>query len=113
MSEKQKDNRKSIYVLTCFAKLELDDRGYLHTSGQRTFGYFTRLKDAINAMHTNYLDMWERCYDYGLIETMKEGVHSDCTKERWFKYDQERNGFFEIDKPEAVRQSCLCNFAFG
>ena len=113
MSENSKDTRGTIYVMTCFAKLELDEHNHLHTGGSRTFGYYLNRDWAIEDMHRNNCDMWEYTYDYGVIEAMREGVHSECDEEIWFKYDRERNGYFEIPKPEAVIKSHLCNFAFG
>ena len=107
------DTRATIYTMTCFAYLELDERGRLRTGGSRTFGYYTNRDWAIEDMHCNNCDMWERTYDYAVIEAMREGVHSECDEEIWFKYDQERNGFFEIPKPEAVVKSHQCNWAFG
>ena len=108
-----KDSRAIIYTITCFQKVEMDDKGWLRTGASRTFGYFAEKDDAVEAMHHNTLDMWEYLYDYAVIEAMREGVHCECEEEIWFQYDRKRGGFFEIPKPEAVIKSHVCNFALG
>jgi hypothetical protein len=107
------DTRATIYTITCFQKLELDDRGWLRTGAQRTFGFYTERKDAIQAMNENWCDMCEYLYDYAVIEAMREGIHCDVDEEIWFQWNDKRKGFFEIPKPECVTKSHICNFALG
>lgn len=69
-----------------------------------TCGWFFDREDAIEALHKNATDMWETCYNYAVIEQARQGV---CTcavigSAQWFKYDIDRNGYFEIVTPEIV-----------
>lgn len=107
------DTRATIYTITCFQKLEMDDKGRLRTGASRVFGFYTKREDAIQAMHENWCDMFEYLYQYAVVEAMKEGIHCDVDEEIWFQFDENKRGFFEIPKPDCVIKSCLCNFALG
>lgn len=105
------DTRATIYTITCFSKLEKDEKGWLRTGAQRTFGYYMERDVAIQALHENWCDMFEYLYEYAVIEAMREGIHCDVAEEIWFQWDNERKGFFEIEKPDCTQS--VCNFAIG
>ena len=66
----------------------------------------------VQALHENWTDMWETCYDYAVIEMYKEGIsHYEHRSRQWFKFDQERKGYFEIEEPECVKH--VGSFALG
>lgn len=77
----------------------------------RTWGYYKEKGNALLALHHNWTDMNEDCYDFAVLEKMDEGVVPYCEERYWFKYDIERNGYFEIEEPECVKR--LANFAIG
>lgn len=78
---------------------------------QRTWGYYSECEKAVQALHKNFTDMWECLYDYALIEEIDEGICAYAGNRQWFKWDNERKGYFEIEEPECVKN--LCNFAIG
>ena len=47
-------------------------------------------------------DLWETCYDYAILEPYYEGICEIGNKSdrQFFKYDREKDGYFEIDEPE-------------
>lgn len=100
-----------IYAITCFAKCEKDNRGWFHSAGQRTFGFFHEKHNAIQALHTNESDMRECTYDFAVIEALHEGIHCEVEEEIWFQWDETKQGFYEIQKPDATYGTC--NFALG
>lgn len=100
-----------MYFITVFEKCESDKTGSPHLGFQRTWGYYSEYKTAARALNENWTDMREGVYDYALIENIEEGL-SPCSLERqWFKWDDERKGYFEIEEPKCVKY--FVNFAFG
>ena len=96
-----------MYFITCFSNYESE---YLDN---RTFGYFSNLAMCIQALNENWADMCEaRYYTYAVIEEIGEGIHSHAKQIAWFRWDEEKEGFYETEKPEWANNGC-CNFAFG
>lgn len=52
--------------------------------------------------------MWETIYSYTVLE---EGLCPTPGSVQWFKYGRKRDGYFEIETPEA--HNCWGNFALG
>lgn len=77
----------------------------------RCWGYYLNKDDAIRALNTNATDMWEFCYDYAVLECYEEGVPAECVGALFFKYDKEKDGYFEIEKPWQFEG--LSNFGLG
>lgn len=100
-----------MWFITVMEKIEPSDRFMALFGGQRTWGYYKDQDVALQALHENWTDMWEFCYDYAVLEKFGEGIVPDCQERYWFKYDRERDGYFEIEEPECVKH--LCNFAIG
>ena len=44
--------------------------------------------------------MNERYYTYAVIEEISEGIHSHAKQIAWFRWDEEKEGFYETEKPE-------------
>lgn len=97
--------------VTCFEKLEKHKTGVPDLGGQRTFGYYADWPTAIKAMHINNCDIRECVYNYGLLEEIDEGLYSFCSKRIFFKWDEDKKGFYEIDEPEFVEH--FTNFSIG
>ena len=100
-----------MYFITCFSKCEKDERGFFRGGAQRTFGYMPSFEDAENALNSNACDMFEYLYEYAVVEKIGPYIHPDVEEEKWFKWDNEKKGFFQIEKPEATNG--ICNFAIG
>ena len=100
-----------MFFITCFSKVAKDELGWLDMGASRCFGFKETFEKAEEALNGNYCDMWEYLYDYAVVEEMDPGIHPDV-KNRWFfKYDQEKNGFFRMDEPEEFAH--CCNIALG
>ena len=100
-----------MYFITCFQKCERNELGWFDGGCQRTFGYRETLELAEEALNLNMCDMREGLYDYAVIEKLGPYIHPLAEEEIWFKWDDEKSGFFRIDKPEATYG--FCNYAFG
>lgn len=50
-------------------------------------------------------------YTYAVIEEISEGIHSHAKQIAWFCWDEEKEGFYETEKPEWA--GGWCNFALG
>lgn len=101
----------TMFFITCFEKVEKDERGFFHGGAQRTFGFRTTLQDAEAALNNNVCDMRETVYDYAVIEEFGPYIHPIAETELWFKWNDEKKGFFRIEKPNATKG--VCNFALG
>ena len=100
-----------MFFITCFEKCEKDERGYFNSGDMRTFGYFDTVEACIQALNENVCDMHECLYEFAVIENIGQGIHPHSKEVAWFRWDDKRHGFFEIQKPE-----CTCyysNYALG
>ena len=95
-----------MYFITCFSNFESE-----YLDNYRTFGYFSELAVCIQALNENLADMNERYYTYAVIEKISEGIHSHAKQIAWFCWDEEKEGFYETEKPEWA--DGWCNFALG
>lgn len=102
-----------MWFVTVIEKLDADGYGdgLCDTGCTRTWGFYSDVNDAINALHNNKADMHEYFYDYAIIEEYNEGICNDTSHYQWFKWDDERDGYFEIDEPRCV--SRMCCFGIG
>lgn len=101
-----------MWFITVFERVELNDKGWADFGCQRTWGFYAERERAVQALHENWTDMWETCYDYAVIEKYDEGIsHYDFDNRQWFKFDEEHNGYFEIDEPYGLKH--IGSFALG
>lgn len=100
-----------MWFITVMAKVRPTEYGLAEFGDMRTWGYYKTYDEALLALNHNWTNMWEYCYDFAVLEKMDEGVPAYCEERYWFKYDVERNGYFEIEEPECVKR--FINFAFG
>ena len=85
-----------MYFITCFSNFESE-----YIDNYRTFGYFSDSDTCIKALNENWADMCEaRYYTYAVIEEIGEGIHQHAMQIAWFCWDEEKEGFYEIEKPE-------------
>lgn len=101
-----------MWFITVFEKIEPNELGWPEFGCQRTWGFYQNHDTAVDVLHGNWTDMWEYCYDYAVIEKFNPGISQYVNGSRqWFKFDRERNGYFEIEEPECVKH--LGSFALG
>ena len=101
-----------MWFITVFEKIEPNERWFAEFGDQRTWGYYSDREKAVQALHENWTDMHEGCYEYALIEKFDEGISHYVHKSRqWFAWYDEEQGYFEINEPECVKH--LASFAFG
>lgn len=100
-----------MYFITVFEKLEPSDRFYAEFGLQRTWGYYPEYEWAATALHENRTDMFEYCYEYAVIEKIDYGICALAEERQWFKWNEEKRGYFEIEEPECVKH--IVNFAIG
>lgn len=97
---------KKYYFITVFNSY--DDCG---PHNMRCWGFYTSFEEADLTLRNNLTDLWETCYDYGVIEEYYEGIGS-YTFNRWFyKYKQRLNQYTPINEPEELKH--YANFALG
>ena len=92
-------------------KIEPNERFYANFGDLRCLGFYSNKQDALNTLHENRTDLWETIYNYAVLEEYHEGISNDTMNRQFFKYDREKDGYFEIDEPECVKH--LCSFAIG
>ena len=87
---------QKMYFITCFSNFESE-----YMENHRTFGYFSDTDTCLEALDENWADMCEaRYYTYAVIEEISEGIHSHAKQIAWFCWDEEKEGFYETEKPE-------------
>ena len=77
----------------------------------RCWGFYTNIKDAIEALDQNVTDLWETVYDYAIIEEYLEGIGGYNWKRQFFKYDKNLNSYRPIKEPEDLKH--YAGFALG
>lgn len=104
---------KVYWFITVFEKCEDDGRGWPHIGDSRCWGFYTNREDALNTLHENRTDLFETCYHWAVLEPYYEGISGIGYKEdrQFFKYDKERDGYFEVDEPDYVKH--VVGFAIG
>lgn len=100
-----------MYFITCFERISVDKLGWLDMGDQRTFGYKEKFETAKCALNENWCDMRECIYDYAVVEEIQSGIHPDVNFRQFFKWDENKGGFFEITEPEEFKN--YSNIAFG
>lgn len=104
-------NGTSMFFITCFEKCEKDERGCFDTGDIRTFGYFDNLEACKEALNENICDMHEYLYEFAVIESIGQGIHPHTKELAWFRWNDKKQGFFEIENPECTRK--FSNYGLG
>lgn len=100
-----------MWFITVFEKCKPDPWYTVELCDQRCWGYYECEEDAVPALHDNRTDMHEGCYEYAVLEKIGPGISSYAGERQFFKFDRSRNGYFEIEEPECLRN--IVNFAIG
>lgn len=115
----EKITRKPITIYTIYVCEKLEpliyesgkDSGFNDRGSDCVMGFFTEYNDCVRALHTNACDMFETCYNYACVEECIEGIAEPGMTKQWFKYNKEKNGYFEIPTPD--RESNVCGRSFS
>ena len=96
----KKGKSKTIFTVCAVSGFDRNELGL-----KRTYGWYTKLKDAYKDVIANRGDLWESSYDYIVIEEVKEGVWGMAIKEWWFKWNWQdsKKGFHPIRKPKETK----------
>lgn len=104
-----------IYTITMVEKIEdiyLEDGraiGFPEFGDTYMAGFYYTKQFAIEALYKNIADIKDYVYDYAVIEKYEPCVLSCSSEAVWFKWDEEKEGFFEIETPELCKH--ICNVA--
>ena len=67
--------------------------------------------EADDTLSNNKTDLWEYCYDYGVIEEYHTGLFGYNFKRWFYKYNKETGFYDHIDEPEELKH--YAGFAIG
>ena len=109
--DKCEQENQEYFFITVFDRFAIDDKGWPDYGYKRCWGFYKDKETALQALHENWTDMWEYSYDYALIEGYKEGISEMTGYRQFFKFDENKGGYFEIDEPEGYGP--FAGFAFG
>lgn len=107
-------DKNVIYTITVTEKLDIDaTTGFPDFGSSSVPGWYAKKEDAVTAVENNACDINETCYDYAIIEEIKEGLYGmPLTNHRWFYRFNHNNGKYEpIHEPECLKH--FCGFAMG
>ena len=99
------DKEKVYWFITVF---NYDDWGDMaHITSSRCWGFYTDKSIALEVLHNNMTDIYEFTYPCAILEPYHEGISGYDFEEsrQFFKYDEERNGYFEIEEPRCFKHS--------
>lgn len=99
------------YFITVMENLESGEGWLCLTGDSRCWGFFTDKQDAVDVLHKNATDLRETCYNYAVLEEYTQGICGYNFVRQFFKWDGNRQGFYEIEEPECVKN--ICSFAIG
>ena len=122
---------RSYWFLTTFERFESKNEKYDFMETGRCWGFFSDKQEAIEVLHHNETDLNEGIYDYAVLEEYSEGIcggwgvcsdrymYSDVgihggkkgKAKLFFRYDEEKDGFFEIERPESLKDFPYLHFA--
>lgn len=100
-----------MYFITCFSKVAKDDLGRIDMGASRTFGYYDNFDHADEALRQNCCDMHETIHYYAVVEKIDVGIHPIAEKRWFYKYDEEKGGFYPIEEPKEFEH--YMNIALG
>ena len=95
--------KEKYYFITVFEKIEADKLGWPNTGSSRCWGFYRQKDVALQALHENWTDMEETIYQYAVLEEYNEGISHATGYSQWFKFDDEKGGYFEIEEPECAK----------
>lgn len=78
----------------------------------RCVGYYSTFEKAEKAILNNACDIWETCYNYCVIENIKEGLYQYDQEPIWYEWNKIKEQYEKIEeKPEGYER--MVGFAIG
>ena len=99
------------FFITVMERVDTDDLGWADTGDSRCWGFYRDKDTALRALHENWTDMEETIYEYAVLEGYTEGISHLTGYKQFFKFDIQRNGYFEIDLPKGYEH--FAGFGIG
>lgn len=105
-----------IYEIVLFEKLrewvtnDGKGSGMADTSHFNNMGFYYELDSAIDAMHENRCDIRETVFNYGFILVHWPGMYNNSSgdyERMFFKWDEEKQGFYEAEEPALFEHLAL------
>lgn len=87
------EKNKMYFLTTAF----IENNDVIRT---RTVGYFKNPELAEEILNNNCYDLYE-CgyYNMATIEAIEDGIYKYDLEPMWFKWDNQKQGFFRCEKP--------------
>lgn len=99
-----------IYVIGT-GSIDTDANGNQYLNISRIPGWYPSLKVARERLTSNDCDLWETCYDYGVIEKIYPGLYKVDLEPEFYCYDKETGKYIKIKRPKEAGD--LCGFTIG
>ena len=79
--------------------------------GLRCWAFYNDWDDADYTLSNNMTDLWETCYNYGVIEEYHTGLFGYNFKRQFYKYNKETGFYNKINEPKELEH--YVGFALG
>lgn len=99
---------KTIFVITVFEKYELDPYHFVDTGCTRSPCFRYTFEEAEEVVKNNMCDIWERCYNYAVIEEIDCSLYPYPYMRKFYKYNIENNTYEPIKAPESIEHIGFC-----
>lgn len=100
-----------MFFIASIEQISTNHLGWLNTGDVRVVGYKETFDQAKTALNENRCDIHEGIYKYAVIEEILSGLYPDVINRWFFKWDNKKRGFFEIEEPKEVSE--YSNFTIG
>ena len=77
----------------------------------RCWAFYNDWDDADYTLSNNITDLWETCYNYGIIEEYHTGLFGYNFKRWFYKYNKETGFYNKINEPKELEH--YVGFALG
>ena len=77
----------------------------------RCWAFYNDWDDADYTLSNNMTDLWETCYNYGVIEEYHTGLFGYNFKRWFYKYNKETGFYDKINEPKELKH--YVGFALG
>jgi hypothetical protein len=100
-----------MYFITILSTLSSDDGKANEVFDWKCVGYVSKFETAEDIVLNNYNDLWQNYYDRCMIEYIEEGIYPKIQKRWFYKYNDDEDGYIQIDEPEMFEHRC--SFGIG
>ena len=94
------------YFITVF--ISYDEFG---PHGMRCWGFYDNWYEADDTLSNNITDLWETCYNYGVIEEYEAGIGGYTGMRQFYKYNTKTGFYDNIEEPKELKH--YVRFALG